>query len=208
MAAKGPQKIGYSWNQEVYCDRTYTAPDGTKYSLEHLRPQTHTYPYKYRDDKGKRQKGRIDIKIRYDPHCFTHERMDDEDTPALTIDKFNDDSTIDRVFDEERYQDSQTLVQTIAGLGRKSCRESRVIGKALYFKQKDRKRPRYGLYVIIKVRNESGELVMYVETAHTRNNEPYKLALSDKEESYDIILGRLIKEQWPELLPVVDSDDK
>lgn len=201
MANKGPQKIGYSWNEDVYCDRTYTAPDGAKYSLEHLRAQTHNYPYKYRDDLGNRKKGNINIEVRYDPHCFTHERMSGENTPALSMDKFDDDSTIDRVFDHERYQDSHVLAQTIANLGRKNCRESRVVGKALYFKQKNRQRPRYGLYVIIKVRNESGRLVMYVETAHTRNNAPYKLALSSKEESYDIILGRLIKEQWPELLP-------
>ncbi|EOW7150962.1 TPA: hypothetical protein NGS02_004741 [Vibrio parahaemolyticus] len=197
---KEKQKIGYAWNEDVYCDRTYTAPDGTKYSLEHLRNQTYSYSYKFRDEVGKRQKGKIDIEVRYDPHCFTHERKDGETTPTLSFDKFDDGSTVDRVFDLERYNNCSQLVQSIQYLSRKNCKESRVIGKALYFKQQNRQKPRFGLYVILKVRNEGGKLVMFVETAHNRNNEPYKLALSDKEETYDIILGRLIQSQWPELL--------
>lgn len=197
---KEKQKIGYDWNEDVYCDRTYTDPDGTKYSLEHLRNQTYSYKYKFRDEGGKRQKGSIDIEVRYNPHCFTHERKSGETIPALSFDKFDDGSTVDRVFDLERYTNCEQLVQSIQYLSRKNCKESRIIGKALYFKQHNRQRPRFGLYVIIKIKNEGGKLVMFVETAHNRNNEPYKLALSDKEETYDIILGRLIQTQWPELL--------
>ena len=92
------------------------------------------------------------------------------------------------------------IMITIKHLTRKNCKESRITGKALYFKQQDKRRPRYGLYVILKIRNESGKLVMFVETAHTRPNTPPKLDLSDREETYDIILGRLIKKEWPELI--------
>ncbi|EPK3358357.1 hypothetical protein AB7W86_23320 [Providencia rettgeri] len=195
------QKVSYSWNTEVYHEREYFAPDGTRYQLDHLSNQTHTYTYKYRDNNGERKKGSIDIEVRYDPHCFTHERKDGEVTPALSLDEFDDGSTKDRVFDHERYVNSFQLVQSIQYLSRKNCKESRIKGKALYFKQQDKQKPKYGLYVILKVRNISGRLVMFVETAHNRNNEPYKLSLSNKEETYDIILGRLIYSEWPELLP-------
>lgn len=194
------QKKGYVWNSAVYCDRTYIAPDGTRYPLEHLRNQIYRYSYKYRNDDGARKKGFIDIEVRYDPHCFTHERKDGETTPSLVVDEFTDGSTVDRVFDLERYQNSEQVAQSIKFLSRKNCKESRILGKALYFKQQDKTRARYGIYVIIKIRNINGKLILFVETAHIRNNEPYKLALSDKEETYDIILGRLIKTKWSELL--------
>lgn len=200
MKNKEKQKIGYRWNKDVYCDRTYIAPCGKKYSLEHLRTTTHNYKFKYRDDEGKRQKGNIDVEVRYDTHCFTSKRKDGDTTPALSFDDFNDGSNIERVFDLQRYENSHILVQTIKHLTRKNCKESRITGKALYFKQQDKRRPRYGLYVILKIRNESGKLVMFVETAHTRPNTPPKLDLSDREETYDIILGRLIKKEWPELI--------
>ncbi|SFU91766.1 hypothetical protein [Xenorhabdus koppenhoeferi] len=79
------QKVSYRWNPEVYHEREYTAPDGTKYSLEHLSNQTYNYSYKYRDNNGIRKKSSINIEVRYDPHCFTHERKDGETTPALSL---------------------------------------------------------------------------------------------------------------------------
>lgn len=198
MAQK--QKTGYRWNPDVYKDRKYTAPDGTVYDLSHLKIESHSYNYKYRDEEGARLTGKIDIEIRYDPHCFTHERKAGETDPTLAFDLFEDGSTSERVFDVERFNNTKFLTNAIKNLSNKNCKESRVVGKALYFKQQDRQKPRQGLYVIIKVKKEDGRLVMFVETAHNRNNEPYKLELSDKEETYSIILGRLIKTQWPELL--------
>ncbi|MEY1599172.1 hypothetical protein AB7Z84_23735, partial [Escherichia coli] len=112
------QKVSYSWNTEVYHEREYFAPDGTRYQLDHLSNQTHTYTYKYRDNNGERKKGSIDIEVRYDPHCFTHERKDGEVTPALSLDEFDDGSTKDRVFDHERYVISFQLVQSILYLSR------------------------------------------------------------------------------------------
>jgi hypothetical protein len=197
---KKPHKTGYRWNSDVYVDRTYTSPSGDTYDLDHLRSQNNTYKYQYRDSSGQSIKGSIDIEVRYDPHCFTREREPQDIGPALVYDCYSDGSQSDRVFDLERYNKTKFLVGTIKNLSNKDCRESRNKGKVLYFKQSDRTRPKAGYYVIIKVKNHAGKLVMHVETAHDRNNEPYKLNLSDKSETYKIILGRLISSQWPELL--------
>ncbi|MGX9419514.1 hypothetical protein ACWU4D_19545 [Vibrio sp. WJH972] len=201
MNANRQQRTGYIWNNDVYINREYISPDGNIYCLKHLDNKTHNYKYKYRDDDGNRNSGSIDIEVRYDPHCFTRSRREGETTPALSFDTFNDGSTLDRVFDIERYNNSQYLIQAIQHLSNKSCKESRrQKSKVLFFKQKNRQRANYGMYVIIKLKKDNGKLIMFVETAHNRTNEPPKLDLSDKEETYSIILGRLIKEEWPELI--------
>lgn len=201
IVATSKQKIGYKWNTATYQNRTYTDPDGVEFSLLDFDNQTYTYSYKYRDEEGNRKKGSIDIEVRFDPHCFTREREAGETQPALSFDEYDDHSKTERVFDRVRYENRTTLINAIKHLSNKDCKESRVTGKALYFKQENPKNPRFGLYVIIKVKRKGDRLVMYVETAHNRNNEPYKLGLSDKTETYSIILGRLISEVWPDLLP-------
>lgn len=202
------QKCGFDWNQAVCQDWVYTDPNGNTHELAHMQTQSHHYKYRYRDAQKTLQKGVIEIEVRYDPHCFTCARPDGNTDPALVFDKFTDGSTADRIFDPARYAKTQALVKTIAGLSRKDCRESRQVGKALYFKQSDPKRPGVGYYVVIKLRNESSKLVMFVETAHERNNDPFKLDLSDKRETYDIILGRLLYKCWPELLPPPPKKDE
>jgi hypothetical protein len=200
------QKTGYKWNTATYTNRTYTDPNGVQFSLDDFDNQTYTYAYKYRDKDGNRKKGSIDIEVRFDPHCFTREKEAGDTQPALSYDVYDDNSTTERVFDDTRYKNKNNLINAIKHLSNKDCKESRTLGKALYFKQENPKKPSFGMYVVIKVKRKGNTLVMYVETAHNRNNEPYKLGLSDKKETYSIILGRLISQTWPDLLPAPENE--
>lgn len=195
----GRYKTHFDWNAAVYAGRVYTAPDGSTYDLTHTNTQTYTFKYSYRE-QGKRQKGSIDIEVRFDPHCFTREKKDSDTEPTLVIDQFNDASSSERVFDLQRYQDSLYLAQVIPHLSNKDCQESLQDGKVLYFKRKNGQGQDYGLYVILKLRRKHGKLLMFVETAHTRRNLPYKMKLKPMKETFAIILGRMLSEKWPELL--------
>jgi hypothetical protein len=194
----GKYKTHFDWNAAVYADRVYTAPDGTAYDLSHTATQTHTFKYKYREN-GKRKSGDIEIDVRFDPHCFTREKVPGDTAPTLVIDQFNDGSTTERVFDAQRYEDSQYLAKIIPHLSNKDCQESRS-GKVLYFKRKDGRGNDYGLYVILKLKREDNSVVMFVETAHTRHNAPYKMNVKPQKETFSIILGRMVSQRWADLL--------
>ena len=195
----GKYKTHFEWNVAVYAERVYTDPDGNTYDLSHTATQTHRFKYKYREN-GQRQSGDIEIDVHFDPHCFTREKVPGDTAPTLVIDQFNDGTTTDRVFDSQRYADSLYLAQIIPHLSNKDCQESRQNGKVLYFKRKDNRGKDYGLYVILKLRRQGNNVVMFVETAHTRSNVPYKMNVKPQKETFSIILGRMMSEQWADLL--------
>lgn len=196
----GRYKTHFDWNAAVYAHGVYTAPDGTTFDLTHTRPKTYSFKYSYRE-AGQRKKGKFDIEVRFDPHCFTCERKPTDTVPTLITDRFNDGSSTERIFDDQRYQDSLYLADVIPFLSAKDCRESLQDGKVLYFKRKDGQGRDFGLYVILKLRKQkNGKLVMFIETAHTRSNQPYKMKLKPMAETFAIILGRMLSNKWPELL--------
>lgn len=194
----GRYKTHFEWNAAVYADRIYTDASGATYDLSHTNTQTYSFKLSYREN-GKRKKATIDIEVRFDPHCFTREKKDDTEV-TLVIDQFNDGSTTERVFDLQRYQDSVYLASIIPHLSNKDCRESLQDGKVLYFKRKDGQGRDYGLYAILKLRKQKDKLVMFIETAHTRTNQPYKMKLKPMAETFAIILGRMVSTKWPELM--------
>lgn len=193
---------GAEWNAGVYADHLYTDKNGDSYCLKHMQNiKDANLKYEFKDGETKR-KGSIDVDIVFDHHCYTRERKDDDqELDVLVTDIYSDGSTKDRVFDLKRYQYTHTLVHILKGISHKMCRASRIDGKAIRLENRDKRRPAKGTYILMKLKNQSGKLVLYVETCHERNNEPFDMKLEKREERYMLILGRWLRDLWPELVP-------
>lgn len=190
----------YEWNRAVYRQQTYrNSQTGEPFCLRHM--TTQTFPFKYEFKQGsEKYKGSIDVKVVFDPHCYTSVKGDEDTRETLVTDHYNDGSTQERALDPERYRYSQNLVKVIQNLSHKMCRESRMFGKAIRLEERDRQNPMTGVYILMKLKRMPSGLTLYVETAHHRTNEPFDVKLKDKDERYMLILGRLLRDQWSDLV--------
>jgi hypothetical protein len=195
----------FAWNTAVYRQQTYTdSQTGESYCLKHMSSFTTPIKYEFKElnNPKEKRKGVLDVLVVFDPHCYTSAKTPDDKRDTLVTDHYNDGSYQERAFDLERYKYSHALVKIITNLSYKTCRESQVPGKAIRLEDRDKKNPLAGVYVVMKLRPRDKKLTLYVETAHYRTNEPYDAKLKKVEEKYMLILGRLLRDKWPDVLPV------
>lgn len=190
----------YVWNNAVYSKRTYTdSQTGDSYCLQHMSTVTIPLTYEFKDGEEK-YKGQIDVKVIFDPHCYTSVKKDNDTRDTLVTDHYSDGSTEERALDIDRYNYSRGLVKVISNLSHKMCRESRIFGKAIRLEERDKRNPRSGIYILMKMRKTGNNLTLYVETAHHRTNEPFDVQLKNRDERYMLILGRMLRDYWRDLV--------
>lgn len=202
MRAKRAVRQYIQWNSEVYENenRVYTDMDGNSYSFSHLNTiENHPLKYEFKQGDIKR-KGHVLVDIVFDHHCYTKEKNAGDTNVTLVTEYFDNGSTKERVFDLERYSYTHSLVAVIKGISHKTCRASRVSGKAIRLEEQDRQRPNAGIYILMKMKLKDEKLTLFVETCHRRSNEPYDLQLQDRPERYMLILGRWLRDLWPSLV--------
>lgn len=200
--ARRPIRIKEEWNHTVHANNTYTDENDIHHCLKHMQNiKNSNIKFEFKDGKNK-HKGTVLVDIVFDHHCYTRERtIGDQKIPTLVTDIYSDGSTKERIFDSKRYNYSFTLVNILKNISHKMCRASRIQGKAIRLENRDKQRPAKGTYILMKLKNKSGKLILYVETCHERTNEPFDLKLEKKDDRYMLILGRWLKDLWPELIP-------
>ncbi len=185
------------WNEQLYKDKSYTDPEsGIVYDLSHLSDMTTSLQYEFKDNKDK-VKGKIDVKVVFDNHCYTREINDGEEVETLVTEEFCG-KVQNRCFDLERYEFSKKLPFIIKSLSFKTCMESKVSGKSIRLEEPERNSPHKGVYIFLKARayENSKTLTLYVETAHKRNSTPSDVRVKNVPRRYMQILGDLVKNKW------------
>lgn len=144
----------YEWNQAVYADKTYVdAISGATFCLKHMSTVVLPFKYEFKDD-GEKYKGIVDIKVIFDPHCYTSIKTSHDSRDTLVTDYFSDGTKVERALDRKRYEYSFELLRVISGLSHKWCRESRIIGKAIRLEARSKSNPKSGVYILMKLRSK------------------------------------------------------
>lgn len=188
------------WNELLYQNKSYTDPiSGVVYDLSHLSNMTTPLQYEFKDDEGKKHKGKIDVNVVFDNHCYTREINSGESVEILVSEEFAGKTQI-RCFDLERYEFSKKLPWIIKNLSFKTCMESKISGKSIRLEDPEKTHPYKGVYIFLKARayEDSKTLTLYVETSHKRNSTPRDVKSTPRR--YMQILGDLVKNKWQFLI--------
>lgn len=193
----------HEWNNACYRNKEFTDPTtGAVFDFSHMVTKEIELEYIYKDDKKNKIKGKIKALAVFDHHCYTSEINENDDRVTLVTDMYSDGSAVNRGFDQERYTYSHKLLKVIENLSSKLCRESRILGKSIRLEDRDIRNPKCGVYIIIKARPKPNNLMLYIETAHYRNNEPEEADLRKEPRKYMFILGDLLSKNrsWNHLI--------
>ncbi|MDX7986150.1 hypothetical protein FE392_02200 [Xenorhabdus sp. 12] len=191
----------YKWNEQVYHNRTYTHPETNEsFDLSHMAPKTIKIKYEYKDSSKNKVKGELYVRVIFSHHCYTKAIQDcDKNTILITEYEYGVIKE-HRIFDEIRYKYTFALLNIIENISHKICRESRLKGKVIRLEEKDRSHPQKGIYIIMKLKVKNENLLLYIETAHHRNNEPINAQLKKESRRFMLILGDILKSDWNHLI--------
>ncbi|MDE9433467.1 hypothetical protein KKJ10_14330 [Xenorhabdus bovienii] len=191
----------HTWNKQVYSNKTYIHPEtGENFDLSHMTPKIISIKYEYHDERKNKIKGELNVQVIFSYHCYTKSLKKGENNTILVTEYEDGVIKEHRIFDQSRYQYSFTLLGIILNISYKLCRESRIKGKVIRLKEKDKTNPAKGIYIIMKLKAKKEELILYVETAHYRKNEPYNAQLRKETRRFMLILGDMLKEDWNHLV--------
>lgn len=198
----GKYKTSQTWNNNVYDSNTkiYKDPISNKeYDLSHMH-NVKGVELKFETKvDGEKIKGVVLVDVFFNHHCYTSERKSSDTSVTFVTDIFSDGSTVERVFDEERYSYTHQLCHLVANLDHKLCKGSRTNkkdNKVIRLEDKKKQNPSDAIYVLMKMKRSvrSGNpFNLYIETSHRRRNEPAGLDLAKSERKHMLILGDWLK---------------
>lgn len=203
-------RTSWQWNLAVYdpSSKTYTTPvTNEKYTFSHLSDiNCHCLKFETKIE-GSKIKGTVNVKVIFDHHCYTREKNpSDISLPVLVVDKYDDGTIKERVFDADRFAFTFKLLEIIKNLDHKSCLGSRrnlKANKAIRIENRDRSNPKKGIYIVMKIKrfsSENADFTLYVETCHSRNTMPHGMDLANAERKHMLVLGDWLREQYPEFV--------
>jgi len=147
--------------------RTWTNPlDGQTFSLLHLNAFFLDVSY----TKGGILKT-VRARVTFSPHCYTRAKKRLDDDELIVVTEGYGPTSVDRVFDQERWLYSQSLPPLMKNIQNMSCKRDDDNQVVIHFSSRNRNRPGEGWYSFIRIQVDPkfpDILQLEVRTTHRR----------------------------------------